>query len=192
MNRAIPIFNKTLMKKWDESNQKAHNERLSNIRPTVRIETPAIYAHLKSKSKKHQIEGDLFMKINRENKLLQEKLYYIENKPPKTPSTSKSNSLNKIFFKEQQRKIHIDNEILLNRIEKASTSYSVSKFMKERERTERTIKNLCEFPYALGRSPSCYSGGIKTCTNQTSYLKFDKQIIIGGRYFLVKIQKNER
>ena len=183
----MPSFNKIIVKKWGEQNQKAHEERVKQAKSGIRIQTPVAYGI--GKSKKQQIEDEKWMKINRENGILHGKLDLIGKKTLQTPKISKSVSLNKIFIKEQQRLIVAANEQMQNRIEKASSSYSLNKLLKDRENTEKTLKNLCEFPYNLGKH---HTSTPKISTSSSVASLFEKKVMVSGKSFIAKVQKSDK
>lgn len=187
MFKAMPSFNKIIAKKWEEQNLKAHEERVKDAKSGIRILDPVVYGC--GKSKKQQIEDEKWMKINRENGILHGKLDLIEKKLLQTPKISKSVSLNKVFIKEQQRLIVAANAQMQNRIEKASSSYSLNKLLKDRERTEKTLKNLCEFPYTLGKH---HTSTPKISTSSSVISLFEKKVAVSGKNFIARVQKSNK
>lgn len=58
MYRAIPCSSKLLSKKWSDKERAIHKNKLKEIKPTVQINEPTNFRHLKKKMKKTQmLEG---------------------------------------------------------------------------------------------------------------------------------------
>lgn len=52
MNRAIPVVNKILDKKWKEKEQKMHQEKIKNVQSYIDMNPPNDYKHMKFNNKK--------------------------------------------------------------------------------------------------------------------------------------------
>ncbi len=55
-----PCANRLLAKKWDDSNRRLHQQRLSKCKADVDNTCPKEYSHLKLKLKKHQMNQGNF------------------------------------------------------------------------------------------------------------------------------------
>ena len=62
MYRAIPSSNKLLQKKWSSKEQEIHLAKLREIKPSVDVNMPTQFRHIKKKLKKNQMqEGNFFI-----------------------------------------------------------------------------------------------------------------------------------
>ena len=120
----MPIGNKILSKKWEETNQKIHADKLKKMQPRVNSGSPVKFSHLKYKAKRDKILVDRFTEIERENRILLEKMSSIMNKKQLKDGSAGVKSLNKAARKEQMRRITLDNQALLKRLQDKSPCYN--------------------------------------------------------------------
>jgi hypothetical protein len=76
-NRALPVNNKLCNQRWVDRCQQLHRIRLNNIKPAIDNTPPTRYKHLFQNLKKAQLEDERNMEIERENRLLLEKMSMI-------------------------------------------------------------------------------------------------------------------
>jgi len=74
MHRAQPQASKLLNKKWHDQQQESHQARLRSMKPTYKINQPLHHKHLVSKPKKNQMLEERYSEIERENKILLDKM----------------------------------------------------------------------------------------------------------------------
>ncbi|OMJ95488.1 hypothetical protein SteCoe_1081 [Stentor coeruleus] len=142
---------KILSNKWNDYNKQIHYQKLKNIKGQVDTGCPATFGTLKRKPKKDQLMEDRFTEIERENRILLEKMSQIVNsKQHHSSPTNRRKSLNTAARKRQNLQIVLENQALLKRLQEKQPSYSVNKWEEERKSTEKRLKNICEFPYTLG------------------------------------------
>ena len=87
MYRGLPSGNKLLTKKWREKERKIHMEKLRKVKPTLNLKKPKAFKHLKSRAKKEQMLEDRYTEIERENRILLEKMTSIMQKPNRTTTS---------------------------------------------------------------------------------------------------------
>jgi len=150
MHRAIPVSNRFLSKKWEERNQEVHMEKLRSMRPTVDANSPPVFAHTVKKAKREQLLEERYTEIERENRLLLEKMSSIMSGRPVRTRSVKKRSLNQESRKRELVKISQENQALMRRLQDRQPSYNIQKWEGERKQTERLLQNICEFPYKLG------------------------------------------
>ena len=80
-NRALPVNNKLCNQRWVDRCQQLHRIRLNNIKPAIDNKPPTRYKHLFQNLKKAQLEDERNMEIERENRLLLEKMSMIVRPP---------------------------------------------------------------------------------------------------------------
>lgn len=74
MYRAIPSANKILSNKWQKNEHQIHMQNLQRIKGTVDMKEPPQFKHLKKKMKKTQMLEERYTEIERENRILLEKM----------------------------------------------------------------------------------------------------------------------
>ena len=132
-------------------------QRLRNVKPTIDIRKPKNFKHLKSRAKKEQMLEDRYTEIERENRILLEKMTSIMQKPNRT-STSFSQdrfaqqtlaakkSLNRAQRKQELLKITLENQAILRRLQDKGSSYNVAKWEHEHRARKDLLKNMSEYP----------------------------------------------
>lgn len=194
MHRSIPISNKILSKKWEENNHRIHTEKLKNMQPRVNSGRPQEFSHLKYKAKRDQMLEDRFTEIERENRILLEKMSSIMNKKQQKDGGFALKSLNKVARKEEMRRITMDNQALLKRLQEKSPCYSTHQWEEDRRMTEKRLKNMGDFPYNSGRNvstPVSYKKPRKLSPIFKSIV-YKKGVAIGDKHFLIEIHRNKK
>ena len=83
--------------------------------------------------------------IERENRILFEKIIRIRTKTPTFQSATTKRSLNETFRKQQLHQISQANTELFDRIKRKESSYRLEKFNLERKETEKILSIISEF-----------------------------------------------
>ena len=151
MDRAIPVSNKLLSRKWEERSDALHQQKLRNIQARVDSASPPAFSRTIRKAKKEQLLEDHYTEIERENRLLLEKMSSImQGKPTPRTRPERKRSLNQDFRRRELVKITQENQALLRRLQGRTSAYSTYRWETDRKKTERLLRNICEFPYQLG------------------------------------------
>ena len=109
---------KVLSTKWNEYSKQIHYKKLKNIKGQVDSKCPSTYGVLRRKPKKDQLLEDRFTEIERENRILLEKMSQIVNSHGhRSSSTSRRKSLNNEARKKQNLQIIVENQALLKRLQ---------------------------------------------------------------------------
>lgn len=158
MYRGLPSGNKLLTKKWQEKERRIHMQKLRSVKPTISLRKPKTFKHLKSRAKKEQMLEDRYTEIERENRILLEKMTSIMQKPNRT-STSFNNdrftnypgfvskkSLNRASRKQQLLKITLENQAILRRLQDKNSNYNVARWEHEHKQRKDLLKNMSEYP----------------------------------------------
>jgi Hemingway/CFA97 len=151
MFRSIPVSNKKLSKIWNEKNQNIHITNLRKIKSRVDVRSPSQFSHLKFKAKNFMLKEERCTEIERENKILFEKITQISKNSSslrKLPIIQKS--LNKEARKRKLVQITIENQAMMRRIEGKKSSYNHENWECHRKQVEKMLANICEYPYRLG------------------------------------------
>lgn len=164
MYRGLPSGNKILTRKWQEKERRIHMQKLRSVKPTIDLQKPKNFKHLKSRAKKEQMLEDRYTEIERENRILLEKMTSIMQKPNRTstsfssdrfnlpPNPVSKKSLNRASRKQELLKITLENQAILRRLQDKSSNYNVARWENEHRQRQDLLKNMSEYPYELERS----------------------------------------
>ena len=156
MHRAIPRGKKVLAKRQDERNEEMHYKKLAEVRSQVDVAAPNTYGVLRTKPKKDQLLEERYSEIERNNKLLLDRMTSIigstdrkhqySNPVLKSIPVAKQ-SLHSNFRKRELQRITQENYKILQRLKEKESHYSVAKWEGDRKRTENYLNNICEYPH---------------------------------------------
>jgi E3 ubiquitin-protein ligase TRIP12 len=159
MYRGLPSGNKILTKKWQEKERRIHMQKLRNVKPTIDLKKPKKFTHLKSRAKKEQMLEDRYTEIERENRILLEKMTSIMQKPNRTTTSfstdryaqvaNNKKSLNRAARKQELLKITLENQAILRRLQDKQSNYNVSKWENDHRHRQELLKNMSEYPYEM-------------------------------------------
>jgi Hemingway/CFA97 len=147
MKKGFQSPNKILKKIEDiRENQRLYNEIVS-IRPTMNFPLPLDYSHLKVNRKKEQakegkVHADRYTEIERENRLLLEKIHNINSKTQHLNEPRFKQSLNISLRAKNLRQISIDNMNFLKRLQSKSSDYGFNRLELGRNRDLRKARDL--------------------------------------------------
>ena len=194
MHRALPVSNKILSKKWEEKNQRIHTEKLKSMQARVKSNKPVEFEHLKFKAKREQLLEDRFTEIERENRILLEKMSVIVSKKKGKNFGLEPKSLNGFSRKEEMRRITLENHALLKRLQDKSPCYNSHQWEEDRKKIEKRLQNMCEFPYKLGRGGSTpvHFNRPKKLIPISKRKNFSKKVELRGEVYRVEIKRNKR
>lgn len=162
MYRGLPTGNKILTRKWQEKERRIHMQKLRSVKPTIDVGKPKNFKHLKSRAKKEQMLEDRYTEIERENRILLEKMTSIMQKPNRT-STSFSTerfgittaamkrSLNRASRKQELLKITLENQAILRRLQDKTSNYNVARWEVDHQTRKDLLKNMSEYPYDMDK-----------------------------------------
>lgn len=81
MFRAIPFASKVCFNFNNEQNKKNHQKKIKEMKPSVDTFLPSSFNLTNNKKKKEQIINERYTEIDRENRILLEKITNIMQKP---------------------------------------------------------------------------------------------------------------
>jgi len=147
---ANPCANKFLFMKEMEEHKRKHKARIRSMKPAIDNRPPKKPSHLVNNRKKEQLLEDQFLKIERENKILLEKMSYIMTKKSLDNQNDLTHrpikSLNKTHRKQELQRITRENQRLLRRIQEREPFYDHNKWEEDRKKNEKLVKNISEYP----------------------------------------------
>jgi E3 ubiquitin-protein ligase TRIP12 len=154
MYRSIPVGNKLCAERNRQRNQELHMKRLNAMKPQVDTSEPGVVHldHLRNNLKREQLLEERYFEIDRENKILLQKMSDIMRTSSYTNERSKSGppSLNRDLRKMELMRITQENQKILSRIQKAQPIYNHVEWEDSYRRSATYLKNKCEYP-PMGR-----------------------------------------
>ena len=90
MNSSAGRFHNILESKWNSRTRSLHRGKLKNIRSVLDTTRPTTFNHLAKKPKKDQMLEERFTEIERENRILLEKMTMTNKRTNKFISLAKS------------------------------------------------------------------------------------------------------
>ncbi len=150
MDRSIPVSNKLIVQRINERNRQIHLNKLNEVKPSINRQPPPSFNHLKSNKKKNQLYEAKLTEIERENRILLEKLTNIMKAPTKLSTLEKQpRSLNREIRKKELVKITIENQAILRRLKDQKSMYDHNSWLNERKKHETYLRNISEYPMSL-------------------------------------------
>lgn len=147
MYRSIPMANRIIEQKTSERNKRLHEKKIQEMKCSVDREAPASFNHLRVNKKKQQLQEEKITEIERDNRLLLEKLTHIMKDPKQlTQKEFRVRSLNRDHRKRELVKITIENQGILRRIQDKKSSYNRQEWMESRKKAENYLKNISQYP----------------------------------------------
>lgn len=152
--RAMPVQNKACYERHVQKCQDNHRLRLAKMKPTIDCHAPSSMRKVtaKTNAKKQQIMEDRYAQIERDNRLLLEKMSHIMRKggvDNYNSSSKYAKSLNKGARKKELHKITRENQRILHAIQQADPFYDHVKWAEEAQQNEVYMRNICQMPQAL-------------------------------------------
>ncbi|KAI8814539.1 hypothetical protein BJ742DRAFT_848715 [Cladochytrium replicatum] len=148
-----PVCNKLLAKQWDLADRRLHLEKLAKARPTVDNAPPRIHMHLQLKLKRMQVEEDRIAQIERENRILLDKMSHIMkaegNHKDYTwmeDELSYGHSLNYVSRQQEHNKIDAENQAILQRLESKEPHYDHYRWLLERRQNLAYLQSISTYP----------------------------------------------
>ena len=123
MFRSIPVSNKKLSKIWSEKNLNIHMSKLRAIKSRIDFRSPSQFSHLKYKAKNYVQQEERITEIERENKILLEKMNQIASHSAVRKMPILTKSLNKEARKRKLVQITIENQAMIQRLKDKKATY---------------------------------------------------------------------
>uniref|UniRef100_A0A8C4JGK0 Cilia- and flagella-associated protein 97 n=1 Tax=Dromaius novaehollandiae TaxID=8790 RepID=A0A8C4JGK0_DRONO len=144
----LPCGNKYLQLKWDKAKYEEHKKRILAAKPLVDTSTPATYGHLHLKLGKLKLEEDRLSVIERDNRLLLEKMSCIMRTKGQIDNKNdyKAKSLNGEKRKKELLRVSQENRAILDRITKSEPQYQVQRWYEDWQKAEKYMANIARYP----------------------------------------------
>jgi E3 ubiquitin-protein ligase TRIP12 len=149
-----------------------HKQRLRSMKPTVDTAPPraAEFDHLRNNLKREQLLEERYFEIDRENKILLQKMSDIMRHTSYGNERAQSGppSLNRDLRKQELMRITQENQAILKRIQKAQPIYNHVEWADSFRRSESVLRNICEFPPMLSTRGSAKAGSLRATSKPTT------------------------
>lgn len=154
--KAMPRGNKITYNRMVEEQQRMHREKLKSIKKRHKggiMGKPKSHPHMKKNLKREQMMEERFATIEKENRILLEKMSSIMQKSwldNDGESLPKPRSLLKTQRKFELQRITRENDFILKRIQQREPTYSIDEWNRDRKVNERYVKNIVEYADGAG------------------------------------------
>lgn len=141
-------------RKYDEYCQRLHKKRIRSMKACIDNKAPKRPTHMKKNLKREQMMEERYATIERENRLLLEKMsaimqggHGIDNRLRKPDNVG--TSMNKSYRKKELQRITQENQAILRRIQACEPSLNRAVWEEDRRQNEKLLRNICENPFVL-------------------------------------------
>lgn len=143
--------NKLLKKKWDDTRYNTHRRKVDEAAAVIDNNPPQSYSHLHLKLKKIQIEEERLATIERDNKLLLEKMSCIMRTRGRVDNKNdyQQKSLNKSKRQQELKKVASDNNAILKRIASKEPCLDNRTMMEDWKTNQQLSSNITRYPRNL-------------------------------------------
>ena len=149
MYRSQRRGNQVAQRKYDEYCQRLHQKRLRTMKAAIDNKAPKRPSHLRKNLKREQMMEERYATIERENRLLLEKMsaimqggHGIDNKLRKPKNVG--SSMNKSFRKRELQRITEENQAILRRIQACEPSLNRAVWEEDRRQNEKWLRKSSE------------------------------------------------
>jgi len=144
----LPTHNKLLQKRWDNTYYTEHRRKVRDAAPMVDTKAPPTYMHLHLKLKKLQLEEERLATIERDNRILLEKMSYIMRTKGRVDNRNnyEYKSLNREKRQRELLRVTKENQAILYRINMRRPEYSHKKWQDDWEENQKFMDNISHYP----------------------------------------------
>lgn len=144
----LPASNKLLQMKWDQTYYKEHRRLVRDAQPMVDTKAPATYMHLHLKLKKLQLEEERLATIERDNRILLEKMSYIMRTQGRVDNRNnyEYKSLNREKRQRELLRVTKENQAILKRVMMRKPEYSAHQWQREWEENQTFLDSISHYP----------------------------------------------
>lgn len=144
----LPTHNKLLQKRWDNTYYTEHRRKVRDVQPMVDTKAPPTYMHLHLKLKKLQLEEERLATIERDNRILLEKMSYIMRTKGRVDNRNnyEYKSLNREKRQRELLRVTKENQAILYRINMRRPEYSHQKWQDDWEENQKFMDNISHYP----------------------------------------------
>ncbi|XP_052799155.1 sperm axonemal maintenance protein CFAP97D1-like [Mya arenaria] len=146
-----PANNKYLAKMWDQEAFNTHRTKVATARPVIDNNPPRVHMHLHIKLKKLQFEAERLATIERDNRILLEKMAHIMRKGGVVDNKLKeghhTKSLNKTKRQRELLRITHENIAILRRLMTKYPHYNHKKWLLQWQVNQQYLRNISKYQH---------------------------------------------
>ncbi|PAA83164.1 hypothetical protein BOX15_Mlig014779g2 [Macrostomum lignano] len=144
----LPCQNRLLQMQYDEAAYKRHREELKRVKAMVDTKPPQTYIHLHLKPKKLQLEEERLAIIERDNRILLEKMSMIMRTGGRIDNVNNymTKSLNRSKRQRELLRVTRENKAMMERILQKSMGPSELDWKKDWQMNLSYMDNISRFP----------------------------------------------
>lgn len=143
-----PANNKLLKQRWDMSRYDTHRRKVHSAKAVIDNKPPQTYMHLHLKLKKLQVEEERLATIERDNRILLEKMSYIMRTKGRVDNHNEvePKSLNKTKRQRELLRVTHENQAILKRITSKEPHYNHLQWEDDWSVNEAYMDNIAKYP----------------------------------------------
>lgn len=147
-NSYNPVASKLLQKRWDEKHFDDHRKAVNHVRPEIDSTPPVTFMHLHLKLKKLQLEEERLATIERDNRILLEKMSHTMRNKGQLDNINSAvpKSLSKGRRERELLRITRENMNMLKRIAYKKPAISRAKHEEDWKENLHFMSNISSFP----------------------------------------------
>jgi len=144
----LPSHNRLLQKRWDNTYYDEHRSRVRSAKAMVDTKAPQTYVHMHLKLKKLQLEEERMSTIERDNRLLLEKMSQIIRTKGRVDNRNyyQYKSLNHEKRQRELLRVTKENQKILGRITVREPEYSQRRLERDWRKQEQLMDNIARYP----------------------------------------------
>lgn len=162
-----PCANRYLQKKWDGSDYDKHLDSLSKIKASIDTTAPQTYMHMHLKPKKLQLEEERLAVIERDNRILLEKISNVMRTKGRVDNQNDYPfcSLNREKRQREMLRVVHENKQVIKRVLETEAEFNLPKLEREWQDTLKTMDMMAHYPkdwWLLSKSKTTVPNGEKS------------------------------
>lgn len=152
--------NKLLQRRWDMTRYDTHRRKVNQAAAVIDNKAPNTYSHLHLKLKKLQNEEERLAMVERDNKILLEKMSNIMRTRGRVDNRNdyEQKSLNKSKRQRELLKVSSENKAIMKRIAAKEPQYNHLMWEEDWRNNQQYMDNIAKYPQGWGKE------GRKVCT----------------------------
>lgn len=143
-----PATNKLLKQRWEETYFEEHRRKVASAKPKVDSRPPRTYMHLHLKLKKLQVEEERLATVERDNRILLEKMSQIMRTKGRVDNWNNyhAKSLNRTKRQQELLRVTHENQAILKRVLAQEPVYSHQKWEDDWLEKEAHMDSISKYP----------------------------------------------
>lgn len=152
--------NKLLQQRWDMTRYSTHRRKVNQAEAVIDNKAPNTYSHLHLKLKKLQIEEERLATVERDNRILLEKMSCIMRTRGRVDNRNdyQQKSLNKSKRQRELLKVSSENKAIMKRIAAKEPQYNHLDWEEDWKTNQQYMDNIAKYP------KEWFKGNRKICT----------------------------